>query len=60
MNFVDYEFGAKEDGAANHCEEGQEHFHWPFICEVICDFNLERIEGVGGDMESGSVDCLHD
>lgn len=60
MDSIDHELSAEEDRSANSREDGEKHLHRPFICEIVCDFDLEGIERVRGDAESGSVDCLHD
>lgn len=60
MNTIDHEFSAEEDASANSREDGEENFHRPFVRKVVCDFDFEGVEGVGGDGESGAVDGLHD
>ena len=59
MGFIDHELSAEEDRSANCREDGEKHLHRPFVCEVVCDFDLEGVERVRGNLEGG-VDCLHD
>lgn len=60
MNSIDHVFGAQEDACANSREDGEEYFHGPFVGEVVCNFDFEGVEGVGGGGESGAVEGLHD
>lgn len=60
MDSIDHELGAEEDHRAKSREDSEEHLHRPFVGEVVCNFDFEGVEGVGGDAEGGRVDCLHD
>ena len=60
MGFIDHELSAEEDRSANQREDGEQHLHRPFVCKVVCDFDFEGVERVGGDLEGAVVDCLHD
>lgn len=56
--------GTENDRRAHGGEDAQKHRDGPFVCEIVCDLDLEGVvvmisdhEGCGGRIESQVEDC---